>query len=325
MKKLLQKYKEMTFEERTVFFTGVTLCVSAAATVGKFVLGLFTDYILCVAALFNALLLFAKLECLLGIKNDKVSFEKRNLTISVLLFIAGLVYVVYMGGRLFRSVDGERYTGVQSILTAFVGFVEMGLAILGLIQTKRKGHLYRDIKIINFASAMTAIMTAQIALLSAYSQYSDAPNAYMGIGVGVITALLAVYVYFAPQISIIDREYNAFRLLDEEKNGLVDMSADETVIPLCESKIYGDYIYRAKVNGENVSGKIEKGEGFFNALPIFWKIILIILSEILIFVWLIGYVVFFCKTVNLPKQLEEKMIENGFEKILQDGSETVDK
>ena len=46
-----------------------------------------------------------------------------------------------------------------------------------------------------------------------------------------------------------------------------------------------------------------------------WKIVCCILSEILIFVWLTGRMIFFFRSINLPKRLEIKMKNSGFAKV----------
>ena len=324
MKNLLKKYKEMTYEERTVFITSVTTALNSVVAVAKIVFGLFTDFILCITGIFSALLLLAKLQCILAAKTEKVSFETRKLWTSIFLLAAGAVYIFYSARTLILDVEAEKYSGVVSIVVAAFGFGEMGLAVVGLIQTRKKGFLYQNIRIINFASALTAIMTAQVALLSAYSTGAGEFNAYTGMAVGVITLILAEYVYFAPQIETMDREYNEFCLRDGTKNSLVDMQSEKVEVTLYESKIYGNYSYCAEVKGDRLEGKIVKGEGFFPKTPLVWKILLIILSEILIFVWFFGYLGYFFRTANMPKQLELKMQENGFEKIFQGKEKSVD-
>jgi len=324
MKNLLKKYKEMTYEEQTVFMTTLTTALNSVVAVAKIIFGLFTDFILSVTGIFSALLLLARLQCILGLKQGKDSFEKYKLWTAIYLAAAGVVYIFYSARTLIFDLETEKYSGVVSILIAAMGFLEMGLAIFGWVKTRKKEYLYQNIRIINFASALTAIMTAQVALLSAYSTGAGEFNAYTGMAVGVITLLLAVYVYFAPHISVIGREHNEFCLRDEAKNTLVDMQDESFEIMLYENKIYGNYSYCGKVCGDKIEGEITKGEGFFPKTPLAWKIVLIILSEILIFVWFFGYIGYFFRTANMPKQLEKKMQENGFEKNSNTEEKSVD-
>lgn len=52
----------------------------------------------------------------------------------------------------------------------------------------------------------------------------------------------------------------------------------------------------------------------FGEKHIFIKILLIILSEILIFLWLIGRFIYFLRCSTLIKKLNKIMEENGFKK-----------
>ena len=75
------------------------------------------------------------------------------------------------------------------------------------------------------------------------------------------------------------------------------------------------YKYRY-IDEKEVEGEIIRKEGFFKKANIFIKIILIILSEILIFVWLIGRFIYFLRCAFLIKELEKVMAENGFKKTV---------
>lgn len=319
MKGLIKKYKLLPFEERLIITTAITMTTSALIAAGKILIGLFSDFILVVVGIFGVLLLAAKLQCVLGAKKKTGNFKARNSLIALFMLIAGLVYIFYMGRLLIIGGGSERYGTIKAIMTATIAFFEMGLAVYGLIKTKNKGHYYRDIKIISFVSGMTAIMTAQIALTSLSDKDTNFYNGITGVIIGVVTVLLAVYVYFAPQISIIDREHNAFRLCTPSLNETIKPSADGKVeLVLCRSAIYSSCVYRAQMSGDVVEGDIVKTVSGFFRLRIEIKIVLLILSEILVFVWLAGYAVYFFRTVNLPRKLEALMADNGFKKIEED-------
>ncbi|MBQ8405021.1 MAG: hypothetical protein IJX09_00065 [Clostridia bacterium] len=315
MRNWIREYRKHTYEEKLMIRTPFMIAGSTLLALGKMTIGLFSDYIMCAVGGFGLLLVAAKLQCVFGVRSKRRSFTWRNTVISVCLFTAGLVYMLYMLYELIAKPPAKEYSPVIAVLVAAIAFTEMGFAVYGLVRTKRKGHFYRDVKIISFISAMTAILTAQIALLSTFSEnMQHYYNAFTGLAVGGVTVLLSIYVYFAPTLSIIDREHNIFVLIDAEKNRLITMDEQETELVLHESNIYGNYVYRAKIDGKRVDGHIVKGQGFFKDLHLAWKIILLIFSEILIFVWLGGYVVYYCKTANLPDKLKEKMQQNGFEK-----------
>lgn len=215
----------------------------------------------------------------------------------------------------------ERHIKSQSmvyvLLLAFISFVELGFAIAGLIRTKNKGHYYRNIKIINFCVALIAILTTQMSILNMYSESGlvNIENAYSGIGVGIFIALCAIFILSAPKISVIDREHNVFKLENKTKNKLIDLNNATVEILLSWSTVYGSYVYRATVKDGITDGHIERNKSLWRRMHLFWKIICCILSEILLFVWLLGRLLLFFRTINLPKRLERKMNNNGFVKI----------
>mgnify|MGYP004693161483 FL=1 len=63
MRKLIRKYKEMSFEQKTLWKTITGLCFSTVLSCGKLVIGLFTDYNLISIAVYTFGILIAKLEC----------------------------------------------------------------------------------------------------------------------------------------------------------------------------------------------------------------------------------------------------------------------
>lgn len=259
--------------------------------------------------------MIAKLECVLGVKTTKRTFAFRNLLVAGFLFFSSIVYIAFMCRMLFVGRSPKEYSLIYVELLALISFAEFGFAIAGIINTKNKGHFYRDIKIVNFCISLMAILTTQITILDYTSSESTAYNSYMGIAVGGFIAICSVYIWLAPKISLIDRERNAFVLKDITKNKLIDMDNTVAEILLCKSRVYGSYVYRAAVKDGEVVGNIERGSSLWKRMNILLKILCCILSEILIFVWLAGRFVFFLRSIDLPKRLEVKMSKNGFEKI----------
>lgn len=318
MHKLINMIRSIPYETKLLYTTTVTMTAGLVMTMGKIIFGVFTDIILCAVGAFNLMLLIAKLGCVIGIRKNK-TFNNRNTFTAIFLFFGGLLYSVYMSLNLLLDIPQDGYSMVTAIIIATISFTELAIAIYGLIRTKEKGHYYRNIKIISFASSLIAIMTAQIAILS-FTNETDVShfNSYSGIAVGGITMLLAIYVYFAPQISTIDRQHNTFKLVEVEKNMLIDMKQKSINLLLIKSKIYGDIIYQAFVENDIIDGNIVKKRGVWSQSHVIVKIICIILSEILIFVWAIGYIVYFMRTIDMSLKLHKKMLSNGF-----NGSNTV--
>lgn len=316
MKKLIKRYIALSFEQRLILHTVIGLCFSAALAMGKFVVGLITDYNLCTIALYTFALLAAKLECVLGVKTNKRSFRTRNILVAVFLFISSLLYVGFMVRMFFLERTAQKQPLEYVLIIAFISFCELGFAIAGILRTKNKGHLYRDIKIINFCIALIAILTTQIAILNYTGMENrDEYNAYTGIGVGIFITLCAVYILLAPKLSVIDREHNTFELRDEEKNALVDMQSDTVEITLCKSAVYGSFIYRARVRDKLVDGHIVRGQSLWKKMHVSLKILCCILSELLLPAWLIGRFVLMLRSIDIPRRLKRKMIKNGFVKV----------
>lgn len=310
--KIIDKIKSLSYEETLIYTTAVTMCGGALFAVGKIIMGIIFDPVLIAAGAFSAMLAVAKLTCIIGAKKNK-ELRKRNTFTAIFLFLGGLLYALYMSFSLYLDVTEKEYSMYMAVGTATLAFGELGFAIYGLAKTKRKAHDYRNIQIISLASALISLMTAQIALLAFMKEEgAGVYNSYSGIGVGAVTMLLAIYVYFAPQFSAIDREHNVFRLSDKSLNSLVDMTNANAEIMLCKSRIYGSYVYKFSVSGEETDGRIEKTKGFWSRLPLIVKILFIILSEILVFVWLLGYAVYFTRSVDMPGKLKRIMEKNGF-------------
>lgn len=317
MRNIIRKYRELSFEQKTIYKTIIGLCFSAVLACGKLVIGLFTDYNLISIAVYTFGILLAKLECVLGVKTNRLTFKQRNILTAVFLFILSVFYIGFMCRMFFIERHIKSQSMVFVLLLALISFVELGFGIAGLIRTKSKGHYYRNIKIINFCVAIIAILTTQMAILNMMSVTGivDIANAFTGIGVGTFIALCAIYVLFAPKISVIDREHNVFVLQNSDENKLIDLNAETIEICLSRSSVYGSYIYRAAICGDVFDGHIEREQSLWKRMHVAWKIVCCILSEILIFVWFIGRMIFFFRSINLPKRLEIKMKNNGFAKV----------
>ncbi len=316
MNSIFRKYREMTFEQKTLIKTVVGLCCSAVLATGKFVIGFFTDYSLCSAAVYTFAILISKFECVLGIKSEKRSFKTRNNLVAASLLISSVFYIGFTFVFASFGRTDKEYSLVYVVALACISFAELGFAIYGIIRTKDKGHYYRNIKIINFCVAIIALLTTQMTILD-FASKSDTIvyNSYSGIGVGCFIALCAVYIFTSPIITVNEREHNVFELKSADKNDLIDMQKPTAEIMLCKSRVYGSYVYRAEVRATNVDGNIERDTSLWKRLDLPLKILCCILSEILIFVWLIGRAVFFIRSMNLPKRLERMMTDAGFIKI----------
>lgn len=313
MGKIFQKYRQLSFERKTILKTTAAMCFSAVLAGGKLVTGIFYDYNLIIIATYTFALLLAKLECVKGAKASGADFDKQTVPAAVFMLFSSAVYTVFMAISLSMGHAAKKHSLVYVVLLAFISFSELVAAVAGIFRTKNSGRFYRDIKIISFCMALIAVMTTQVAILdymSAENAYKY--NAFTGMGVGAVIAACAALILVSPKISVEGREHNVFMLSNGSKNKLIPEGAFELV--LCKSAVYGSYVYRAVFSDGRLEGDIVRTPSLWERMNIFFKIICCILSEILVFLWLLGRAVLLFRSANMPARLEKMMNENGFKK-----------
>lgn len=310
----IKKYKGWSLEDKTIFATKISICLHCILAITKSLFAVWNGVFFFIAGCMNVFLMLAKTECYFGIKKNNRSFKFRNRMVALFLLCASLVYIIYMARLVCFSVPVRKYSPFLAINIAFISFVELGIAIRGLFIISKKGHYYRNIKIINFCSALTAIVLTQVAILSFSSEANhNFVNGMVGIGVGIVILILAVYIYFAPKTSIIDREHNVYRCLQSYPT--IEIKDNIFELVLVKSFWYGNYIYRAEYDSGILNGHIYKTSGGFKKLPVIVKIICIILSEILIFVYAGGALIYYFRTIRIIDKLDLYLKNNHFEKI----------
>jgi len=256
--------------------------------------------------------MLAKLECYLGESYpNKKTFDYRNKCVGLFLLIAGIEYAVYMGRMIFTDVAIMDYDMILGIIIAFVSFCELAIAIKGCFNSYGKGHYYRNIKLISLCSALTAIVLTEVALTSFASENDlRVINGIVGMIVGIIMILISVYIFIAPRISIVDKEHNVYRL--KENNEPIK---EDIKVRLTNSNFYRDYVYIGKVDGDIVDGHIIQEKSPIFDWNIYVLILVIVLSEILIFPYAFGALLFHFKSRNIVNELDNKMMDKGYEKI----------
>lgn len=289
------KIKEIysNFKKEDKLFKITTICslsINLLIGLGKRILAIFSGVVFFVRGVVNILMGLAKLVCYIGLMNSDIDFKKRNLIVSILVFASGLEYFIYMLNVYLGNFHLSSYETSIALIIALVSFIEIGVAISGLIRLKGCGHSFRNIKLINFVLALEALVLTETAILSfTNSDTFEVSSSLFGFIVGIFVMVLSIFMVFSPYITIANQEKNDFILVNKDKNNL-----EEGELTLFKSFIYGDYVYKYKfINEEEVSGEITKKSGFWRKTHILIKILLIILSDILIFVWLIGRFIFF--------------------------------
>ena len=207
---IIKKYKNLSFEDKTIFMCCFSICLNLLLAIGKMVVSIYTGIFFFVSGLVNIFIMLSKLFCYIGItKPDKLSFKKVNILISILLMSAGIMYGIYMTRLLYLDVSINKYNEILGITIAMISFIEMFFAIRGILKVYGKGHFLRNIKIINFGSACIAMVLASVAITS-FSQIESEFNKFngiMGLVVSFILILLSVFVIIAPKFSLVDNDY----------------------------------------------------------------------------------------------------------------------
>lgn len=313
MMRLINNYRSLSFENKTIFMTKFSIMFNGIMAILKILFTFYGGVYFFVAGIVNLFIMFAKLECYLGVKKlNNIDFKERNIKVGVFLLAAGLVYAIYMSRLIFTDVKLMKYDMILGIIIACVAFIEIGIAIKGVFNSIGKGHYYRNIKLINFCTALTAIALTEVALTSFASETDTRfMDGLFGMIVGLIMILMGVFVFIAPKVSIIDREHNIYSCEDSFDN------SQEFAIQLTYSKYYANYYYKGVQNGNLVDGRIVKGKTPIWKWNIWLLIIVMILSEILIFPYAIGALVFYFKNGKLIQHLDNEMLKRGYQKVLE--------
>lgn len=309
----INKYRSLSFEQRAIFNAKFSIIFNFILALGKVILSLFYGIFFLVAGIVNIFIMLSKLECFLGIKNpNKMSFKYRNILISIFLIIAGLQYAIYSTRMLISDIEMMDYNMYLGIIIALVSFIEITFAIKGLFNLYSKGHYYRNLKIINLCSAMTAIVLTEVALMSAASETdSSLTDSIFGLCVGILIVLLGIFIIIAPKFSITDRIHSVFKAKNTE-----EIIEDEVIeIKLTNSKFYSNYVYIGNKENDLINGKITKGKNPILKWNIFILIIVFTLSEILIFPYGVGALIRYFKNGKMINNLDNKMNELGYVKI----------
>ncbi len=327
MTHFIKRYLHLPFKEKTLLNTKLSLVFNILMCLIKIILSFFFGIFFFIASVLNIFIFVSKLECYLGIKYpNKKSFKYRNNMIGIFFILAGLQYTIYMSRFIFFDVKPLHYDLVLACIIALVSFIELGFAIKGCFNAYNKGHYYRNIKTINLCSAFFAMALTEIAVMS-ISRTDDINtsliNGLFGVSVGIITMLLGCFVFVAPKVSIIDREHNIYRLIEGKQNKTY-VNHDIVHIQLTKSKIYGNFSYHGTFYNGTIDGHIKKHSSPVLNYPLWLIIILIILSEILIFVYGIGALIFYFKNAHIIDKLDKIMQEKGFSKIKEEEQENIE-
>ena len=344
--------------KRTLIFIILSIIFNSLLFIYKFISGLIGDKFLLVSSSINLINLITKLICYKGIKkdinNEEVTFnlnkiiredleDKRNVSrynllnavISILIIIFSIFYIGYSLYSLF-VYQSNNFNEINSIIMALISFVEIVISTFGLFSFKRKGHIYRDLKIVNFITSLTSILVASKGLIIVYSTSLDVNQiddyvSYGGIALGVIFFIIGLILIFAPYYSFEDPKImnysknisfinNDYFILNASKN--INDTYYEGYINLKNNKIYGliRFFYVIKIKGDeiNLRGYISlkkpikiKNKKLKLTINIFEVFLFPITIFYLIF-YSLGNLIFYLTSLNKNKKVSKLLQSNHY-------------
>lgn len=125
--------------------------------------------------------------------NENVKFQK-GIIIIIFVLIVSTLYTINMAS-LFVTHDQQKYHLIISIAIAAFAFTELTLGIINFVKAnKSKDTLLVSYRASSLVSGMFAIVTTQIALLSATNPGAYMYNALTGTIFGAFSIIIAAYV-----------------------------------------------------------------------------------------------------------------------------------
>ena len=316
MKNIAKKKKKDTFFKKYIKqLPFLSLIINFLVALFNIITGLFLNYSILIIGIYSLLISFSKLVSLYSISKNKANDTRFNLLTAILIFISSLIYIIYMSLLLNDLNIKTKYTLVYSIFLALIAFTQLTITIRSFFKINIDTLARRNLLLIYFICALTSLLTTQIALLSINTSPSIDTNFYngiSGISIGIFTLIISLFIVFSKKYSLIVNNNFAFKEVDSSKNKKLDLTNKENSLVLIKSKIYGTYIYSYSYQDDSINGNIIKVKPSIKNINIFIKIILIILSEILIFIYLIGYLIFLILLIFIKDKLIKIMEDNGF-------------
>jgi len=206
VKKIIQKYKNLEKNDRTMLILLFTTTANILLAIIKFIFAVTIPSLwFFVNACFLAVLSISRFFSIRNygkrrnITDDKIRKEigyKNYLHNGILLIILGIMYFfvsVYMYYKGTNTTMHEYLT----YLVALNAFWSISLSIYGMVKYKRKSSpILKSVKITNFANSLTSIVLTQVVLLDTYASEFDLAevNGYTGIAVAIVIITMGLYM-----------------------------------------------------------------------------------------------------------------------------------
>lgn len=193
-------------EDRIVFNTNASIIYNILLAFSKLSIGIYTiSFFLCMNAFYNLGISLAKLIAIKGFKRSHLYDTHRGygreayrtyMLVGIILTISACIYIIY-SARLFITKVEPSYSFLTAITLTGVTFVEIVLAIHGLLTTSKEHEpAVNAIKMTNLSSSLISLMLTQSAIMS-ISNKENIPSFYHGLAgifIGGIAIIIGIYM-----------------------------------------------------------------------------------------------------------------------------------
>lgn len=296
--------------DKTIFSSRISIIWNITLALAKLLFSYFGGPFFIISGIVNMLVATSKAICVRGLKeHNQDKFIIRNTFIGVSLLFVGIVYSVYMMRLIVLDVNTFKYDMILGIIIAIISFTELSLSLAGFFNILYHGHYYRNIKIINLSQAIMAMAWTEVAIMSfAHDGDTSLYDGITGVVAGILVSILSIAIFLGPKLSLSDHVYQNYYCKNQNKR----INDKVVKVELTYSKFYPNYYYEGKSNYNIVKGKIKKGKNPIWKWNIFLLIIVLILSEILIFVYFAGWLIHLVKSSKIIKKLDIIMLDKGY-------------
>ena len=312
IKKIIDSFP---YEKRVLYLALNSVILNGILAVLKFIIAyIYKDrgggFFLVFGAV-NIFILLAKVVCYIT-QDKKEHFKFNTFLVGLFMITSGILYTIYMARLLFFETMHIDFPTWLSIVWATIAMVEIVLGVRGLFKVRGKGHMYRNIMLINLGVSLYAIVLTQVMLISVSLDTVKANyyDAIFGIIVGGINIILGIFIWITPKISLVDKMHNEY-ILDKEE-GLEDPNIN---IVLASNPIYGKVTYMAINDGNTIKGDIIREYIGIKDLKWYVLIPVIIFFLVIIIPYLIGAIIYYFYSSNSVKKLDKQMKKNGYQKV----------
>lgn len=307
----------LTFEKRVMYLALYSVLVNLILAITKFIMAYYYRNsgggFFLISGIVNIFIICAKMICYRS-ATDKNHFKIHTFLCGLFVIIAGCAYTAYMARLLFFDSMHISFPQWLSITWACVAFVELYNGVNGLFKVRGKGHMYRNIMVINLGISFYAIVLAQVMITSASvdDSWANLYDGLFGIIMGILNVILGIFIWIAPKISLVGKTHNEYVLVEGAQ-----AFEDPTInIILVSNPIYGKVTYLAFNEHDKISGDIIREYYRFKDLKWYMMIPIIIFYVVLIIPYLIGALIYYFYSSYSIVKLDKQMEKNGYQKII---------